>query len=457
MTKRNDPCPCKSGDKFKKCCGKESGLATDSGINSLTLLIKKANSYRDQGESEQALHFYQEALTINPESAETLVNLGVLYKELGEIEDSSQCYIKALAINPESAEAYIRFSTVHRFDGTEKQIGTMEELLFKQSISTIDRVYLGIALGKVYEDLGDYDKSFRYINDANQHNRQTFNHQINDSRKLFATIKETFTKDFMRQLPDTDMTGTTPIFILGMPRSGTSLVEQLLSAHPDVFGAGELDLFQSLILKHTGARTLLDAVQGISSTDRQILTSIGNEYLAGLRDKAQADIRFITDKMPHNFLFIPLIHLCLPSARIVHCLRNPMDNCWSLFKNYFVSRNHNYSYDLQELGQYYMLYIDLINNWNKLIPGVIHEVQYENLVNNTETESRKLLQHCNLPWSEKCLAFQKVKRRVATASAAQVRRPIYHSSIGIWRRYEQQLSPLHDIVKSACANYQIKF
>lgn len=232
-----------------------------------------------------------------------------------------------------------------------------------------------------------------------------------------------------------------------MPRSGTSLVEQILASHPDVFGAGELtDLGLVTLLDKTpdGRDTPLIFPEMIPGIDARSFTKMGRQYVARIR-KYSTDAIFITDKLPHNFMRIGLIKTILPNAKIIHCTRNPMDNCLSLFKNLFSS-GQRFSYDLVELGQYFSMYLDLMNYWNETLPGYIYDLSYENLVESQQQQVSNLLEHCGLPWNDACLNFHKTRRKVSTASNAQVRRPIYKDSVKLWKRYEKQLQPLKEAI-----------
>ena len=216
--------------------------------------------------------------------------------------------------------------------------------------------------------------------------------------------------------------------------------EQILASHPSVYGAGELKYLMNLALKISRASSTREYPAGIADLDSAALENYGKEYIARIRHHSKAT-KYITDKMPHNFLYIGLIKVILPNARIIRCTRDPMDNCLSIFKNYF-GRGHEYSYDLTELGQYYNLYLDLMEYWKNTLPGFIYELNYERLVADQENQTRKLLEFCNLPWDEACLEFHKTRRKVKTASNEQVRRPIYKDSVKLWKRYEKQLEPL---------------
>jgi hypothetical protein len=310
----------------------------------------------------------------------------------------------------------------------------------KDDISEADRKDIGFALGKAFEDLRDYDKSFGFILEANRLKRKSYTYSIQDDHDLFARIKKIFSPDFFAAHEGSGYQDKTPIFILGMPRSGTTLVEQILASHPLVFGAGELTILENLTNAVCLGKATPEFPQCMLDLDRDALKKMGSGYIEKIRQYS-SDALYITDKMPHNFLRLGLIRAILPLAKVVHCVRDPMDTCFSIFKKDFEGR-HDYAYDMVELGRYYNLYRDLMAHWEKVLPGFIHTIRYEEIISNQQNRTKSLLDFCGLPWDEACLAFHKTERRVSTASLAQVRQPIYKDSVALWKRYEKHLEPL---------------
>ncbi len=229
-----------------------------------------------------------------------------------------------------------------------------------------------------------------------------------------------------------------------MPRSGTTLVEQILASHPDVYGGGELGDLKRIITSYFGMEDDTGFADKIRQTESEYFIGAGDEYVTSVRNHFNTD-KFITDKMPGNFKFIGMIRLMLPNAKVIHCRRDPLDTCLSIFKNYF-SKSHYYAYDLTELGKYYNLYRDLMKHWHSVLPDFIYDIQYEDVVADQEKQSRALLEHCGLEWDDACLEFHRTDRPVMTASASQVRRPIYKDSVQSWKRYENWLAPLLDVL-----------
>jgi hypothetical protein len=270
--------------------------------------------------------------------------------------------------------------------------------------------------------------------------RATFEYDANAVTRHFDAIRRTFDRNTLERLRGAGDASTVPIFVLGMPRSGTTLTEQILASHPDVHGAGELpDLLAIAQRPVNGA----GYPGNILALDRAQLTVWGADYVAGLRRHAPG-AKHITDKMPANFFAVGLIHLMLPHAKIIHVNRNPVDTCLSCFTRLF-NRKQNQTYDLAELGRYYVDYVRLMNHWRALLPaGAFLDVRYEDIVADPETQARRLLDHCGLEWNAACLDFHKHRRSIRTASVTQVRQPIYKTSVERWRHYEKYLGPLLD-------------
>jgi len=402
------------------------------------------NILMELGELDDAVINFRKAIEIDPGHIEAHNGLGTALTDMGEIDKAIVSYRRAIEINPENANVYRALSNNKKFVDYDDDIRSMESLYSSESISDEQKMHLAFGLGKAYEDIGEYQKSMQFVLQATRLKRASIDYSISESEELFRIIKATFSLEFFSDRKGMGNPDATPIFILGMSRSGTSLVEQILASHPDVFGAGELDDLSCLVGETGAAGTQSKFPANCVDFDSEVLKKLGREYITGIRSRSK-NTKFITDKMPHNFLYIGLIKAILPNARIIHCSRNPMDNCLSLFKHYF-SEGHTYSYDMTELGQYYNLYLDLMEYWRNTLPGFIYDQSYERLVADQENQTRQLLDYCNLPWDDACLDFHKTRRKVGTASNAQVRRPIYKDSVNLWKRYEQQLEPLSTVI-----------
>ena len=397
----------------------------------------------EQGNMAQAVSAYQKAIAIDPLNEEFYEELGKTLSDHGEIEKAVSAYRKAVEINPENTVAYRGLTKHKKFMEYDADIKAMESLFSKKELPHEDSIDLAFALGKAYEDLGNFDKSMEFVTKAARLKRSSYDYSNSESKQQFDKIKEVFSADFFSKHPDTGSPDQTPIFILGMPRSGTSLVEQILASHADVFGAGEINdlaiVFES-ITKPVDKEPLRKFPDGLTGLDGRALADLGNQYVTRIR-RYSNDAKFITDKMPHNFLRIGLIRAILPNARIIHCTRDPMDTCLSIYKTYLV-KGHRYSYDLSELGQYYRMYLELMDFWKDTLPGFVYDQNYEELVKSPKQQVQNLLRHCDLPWDNACLDFHQTRRRIGTASSAQVNRPIYDNSVNLWTRYEKHLGPL---------------
>jgi len=397
----------------------------------------------ERGNLDEAVAAYQQAIAIDPVNAEYYRELGIVFSDHGEIDKAISAHRKALEIDPGSTQAYQSLTKNKKFTEYDDDMKAMESLLSTQGIPDEDGIRLAFGLGKAYEDLGDFDKSMEFVIKAAGLKRKSYDYSISESQEQFDKIKEVFSPDFFSNHRDSGDPDRTPVFILGMPRSGTSLVEQILASHPDVYGAGELNdlvkVFES-IKKPVDKKESATFPQGLLELDSKAFADLGKQYIVRIR-RYSANAKFITDKMPHNFLRIGFIRAILPNARIIHCTREPMDNCLSIFKTYLL-KGHRYSHDMSELGQYYRMYLELMDYWRDTLPGFVYDQSYEDLVNSGKEQMGKLLQHCGLDWDDACLDFHKTRRKVKTASNAQVRRPIYNDSVQLWKRYEKQLEPL---------------
>lgn len=401
----------------------------------------------EQGHLEEAMDHYRKSLALNPDNAEVHNNLGGGYLDLGQVPEAMACFRRALSLEPDYAIAHRHLSIAKKHSGYDDDLRSMEALYLADNVGDEQKIHLAFGLGKAFEEIGDYQKSFNYLQEGNRLHRRGHPFSVPAQRDFFDRIKRVFSAEFLASQaekggghPDTSV-----IFIVGMPRSGTTLVEQILASHPDVHGSGELtalsDIAHSLRADKTGSK-FPESVLELAGSDYALE---GQRYIESVKCRVSDWIR-VTDKMPYNFQLIGLIRLLLPKARVIHCVRNPLDNGLSIFKNYFHGA-HLFAYDLSEIGAYYRLYQEMMHHWREVLPGGIYDVQYEELVANQERETRGLLDHLGLSWHEACLSFYETKRRVATASAMQVRRPIYRDSLKLSERYGELLKPLREALQ----------
>ncbi len=317
----------------------------------------------------------------------------------------------------------------------------MEQLYANPCLSGLDRLNLAFCLGKAYLDIEDGDLAFSYFATGGQIKRKMVDYDPADDEQRFALIKATFSAEAMKQFGSTGVTSDRSIFVFGMPRSGTTLIEQILASHPLVRGLGETNHLPNIV----SAPGFLD---GLSSLKPEHFHQVGGHYLDLASANVPPTVRFV-DKMPSNFHHAGLIALSMPGAKMIHSRRDPLDTCLSCYTTLFA-KGHQYTYNLEELGQYYRQYLSLMEHWRQALPeGVLLEVDYESLVANPEPEVRRVLDFCHLPWDDACLRFYETRRRVTTASLAQVRQPIYLSSVGRAKKFRPWLGQLEAVLEMA--------
>ncbi len=392
---------------------------------------------------EEALVSYDKAIALKPSLATAYNNKGNALTELGQLDEARSAFLKAIDTDPLSAGAYRNLADLKKFAPGDPHLAAMEKLVAKpEGLSEADRMKLDFALGKAYGDLKDHRRSFQHLLAANAAKRATISYDEEETLTAFDEIERTFARELIAAKSGAGDPSQRPIFILGMPRSGSTLAEQILASHPMVHGAGELKTFGEVVLAIRGADGATIAYpEFVPTLDASALTSIGTRYLALVHERAPDGER-VTDKMPSNYLFAGLIHLTLPNVKIIHTVRNPVDACISCFSKLFTT-GQNHTYDLGELGRYYKRYEHLMEHWRRVLPpSRILDVQYENVVADLETQARRILAYCELPWDDRCLSFHETDRPVRTASATQVRQPLYKSSVGRWHEYEEFLGPL---------------
>ncbi len=388
---------------------------------------------------QDSLASFDKALAIDPNYAATLNKKGRLLYVLGRLEEARALIERVIAADPGKPGNHLVLSEMKRFAPGDPQVAAMEKLLLGIELRPVlDQIDLHFALGKAYGDIGNHEPSFRKLLKGNALMRGQIAYDEPAVIDSLDRISPVFTPELLRSKSGHGNPSTQPIFIVGMPRSGTTLIEQILASHPQVYGAGERQNFKHALIKVAGAADYPEVMPTLTPPQ---FDAIGSAYLASMTTPALAAARF-TDKLPANFAFVGLIRLALPNARIIHVRRNPIDTCLSCFSVLFRS-TLNFTYDLGELGRFYRAYERLMAHWRAVLPeGAMLEVQYEDVVEDIETQVRRILAHCGLEWDEACLSFHKTDRPVNTASAVQVRQPIYRNSVGRWHAYKEQLQPL---------------
>ena len=394
---------------------------------------------------EEALPLLRAAVLRDPDNAQFQRDLGVVELFFGNVDAARAAFTHALSLNIHLDEViYTLVRMTPMQDGSaeaERLFGLLGDLEARsESLSLTEQSQVQFSLAKAYEDCGEIDRAFDCLVKANALARRTISYSAEDTDWRFEWVAETFDRELMRKLGGQGNPSDRPIFVIGMPRSGTTLVEQIISAHPKVYGAGELVLMPNLVGKTRGVNGAVFPHWAATLTAADC-RALGEAYLEGL-PKGERGETHTTDKRLENAEYIGLIHLILPNATIIHVRREPRDNlysCWSLR----FSHGQDYTYDMEELGRYWRSHERLMAHWNKVLPpGRVLEVPYEGLVNGFETWSRRIIDHCGLDWDPACLKFYESDRPVRSASLTQVREPIYNRAIGRWAPFAKHLEPL---------------
>ena len=397
---------------------------------------------KKQGKLLDAEASLQQSLALRPNSAEALNNIGSLYLELGRSGEAQRNLEKAIELEPAYVAAYLNYSRSRKFSLADLNLTKRLEELLARSSKEEDQSNLHFILGKIYSDCARYDEAFLHYQHGNQLERKKHAYNEGDFSGLVDRLQRTFSANLLRRGIGQGSSSELPIFILGMPRSGTTLIEQIISSHPLVCGGGELDFLHETSRRLAVAKEQPWPECAAMLTAKELL-EIADEYVRYLRMLHSSADR-ITDKMPSNFQNIGLIAQLFPHAKVVHCRRDAMDTCLSIYFQKFMEV-HPYAYDLSEIGRRYRDYERLMEHWNTVLPqGMMLDVQYEDVVEQPEVISRKLIEFCGLEWDDRCLKSHKNERAVQTASSWQVRQPIYTTSKARWKRYEQHLGPLKD-------------
>ena len=400
-------------------------------------------AYKNIGKVNEAIESYHKAIMFKPNFAEAYNNLGLIMMDQNNIVEAKSNFRNALKFKPDLAFAHRHLSIITKYSHNNPHISEMEKILSNTKTNDNQKMHIAFGLGKAFEDTKNYESAFKYFKLANLLRRKSLKYNIKNDVIFFKNLKKGFNKKLFTKFKNTGNPNKTPIFIVGMFRSGTTLIEQILSSHSKVYGGGESKvLFQAIsnFLKFDLKSSLL---KNLNDYKPSIFENIGKLYIS-VAKKFQPNFEHITDKQPLNFRWIGFIKLALPNAKIIHCIRNPIDNCLSIYKNYFDFDDNPYAYDLAELAQHYNLYTDLMRFWHSILPGFIYDVSYEELIKNQKDQTKKLLNYCNLNWEENCMNFFENKRNVNTASVMQVRKPLYKDSINSWKNYEKNLSILID-------------
>ena len=410
----------------------------------------RGNALSESGQAEAALASYHKAVQLKPDYANAFYNRGNVQSELGLFNEALESYNEAIRLIPDYAEAYFNRSCLGEYaQVSDAELDFMERQIQRKDLAGPDLKNYLYALANAYEHSGEYQRHFDLLLEGNHLKRQEIDYDFARELNICNKIKALFPEkpDDVQPPVDTGDSSLTPIFIVGMPRSGTSLVEQIIASHSQVYGAGELIKLRQIIRP-----MIRNAVEMGRSDNNPVLRNnienkIRSDYLGYLKNLNRPE-KIITDKMPLNFIFLGFILSAIPSAKIIHLQRSPIAVCWSIFKHNFRGEGNGYGYEMDELAEYYLLYHDLMEFWQTRFPDMIYHLDYEALTENQEVETRKLLDFCGLDWEQRCLDFHTTTRDVKTASQVQVRKKMYQGSSSAWIKYEQQLQPLISKLKS---------
>ena len=407
------------------------------------------------GESERALAMYESVLKDYPDQPKAWMSYGHTLKVVGRHEDSIAAYRRSIAQLPSLGEAWWSLANLKTFRFATADVAAMENELARTDISEEDRFHLHFSLGKAFEDDGRYAESFSHYEKGNELRKKRVAYDEDESHEHFARSKDLFTPAFFRAREKVGSEARDPIFIVGLPRSGSTLIEQILSSHSAVEGTMELPDIMSIAgrlgaKKKRGQRSLYP--EKLLELEPDDFAKLGEEYLERTRIQRRTGRPFFTDKMPNNFGHVGLIHLILPNAKIIDARRHPLGCCFSNFKQHFA-RGQGFTYDLAGMGRYYRDYVALMAHFDAVLPGRVHRVIYERMVENPESQVRALLDYCGLPFEDGCLKFYENDRAVRTASSEQVRQPIYRNAVEHWQNYETWLGPLKEALGSVLDFY----
>lgn len=425
-----------------------AAAAERNAAHDASLLDAIGSFYNSVGEHQRACDTYSQAIARDPSQPVFWFNRATVQRFLGRLAAAEEDYDRTIELRPNDYEAYTNRSELRKQAPDRNHIEAMERHLAAGIPHWRGEVQLRYALAKEYEDLEQYPDSWRHLERGSRLRREHLKYEVRYDTDTVDWIMKAFPESPAG--PTHGHPTREPIFIVGLPRSGTTLVERILGSHSRVFAAGELNHFAAALVSaatHRSAGQPLPRPELIAATRDLDFGALGSDYLQRTRPGTSQRAHF-TDKMPLNYLYCGLIHRALPNARIVHVTRHPLASCYAMFKTLFKD-GYPFSYDLDDVSRYYVGYRRLMDHWRQSMPGVIYDISYERLVRDQESESRRLLAACGLDWEDGCLEFHRNTTVTTTASAAQVRRPIYDSSLKQWRHYESQLAGLRNQLHAA--------
>ena len=398
-----------------------------------------ANAYSHSGDVESSRDAYQRAVAIDARLPGAQMGLGHVLKTLGDQPGALRAYRAAIASKPDFGEVYWSMANLKVFRFEDAEVAAMEEQLARGELADSPEIHFRFALAKAHEDRGDYDRAWHYYDTGNKKQRPLVFHDPVGFENRHDEIIKVFNREFLERHAGQGYESAAPIFIVGLPRSGSTLVEQILASHSRVEGTEELPIMSRLAMSigryRRDQKQYPETVLGLSGRE---FRGLGRQYIEEASKYRGTERAHFTDKLPNNFSHVGLMHLILPNAKIINARRHPFDSCLGAYKQLF-GKGQDFTYDMTELAVYYRKYHETMQHWHRVLPGKVLDVHYEETVTDLETQVRRILVHCGLPFEDSCVRFHETERAVKTASSEQVRQPIYTRALGYWRHYEKHL------------------
>jgi tetratricopeptide (TPR) repeat protein len=437
---------CQAGHLDQAAAMYERILASEPGdLASINALLEIHNR---QGREDLVSNDLQRLIAVDPNNINALVQLGRNHQRRGRFDSARHCFERALRIDPDHTVLYTLLARITKYTECNKEVVAMEQLYQRPSLADFQRRELAFSLGKIFDDLDDYDKAFKFFSDGNEIADREYGRPIEAQSERNRQIKQTFDEVFFRQFRHAGIDDGSVIAILGLPRSGTTLVESILASHSEVFGAGEAAIIGTTV-QALFAESSLPLPGGAKKLAANAIKEKASDYLQQLKSQCSGATLFVDKSLGFDAL-LGLFAVMLPNAKIIKINRDPRDQGLSCFQKDFGPQQP-YLYNLESVAQHYLLHADLMGFWNDVVPIDIHELHYENLVSNTETEIRNLLEFCGLKFESGCLRFHESDRIVRTESLLQIRQPINDASVGRWKSYKKHLDPLISAAKVTSA------